>query len=106
MNLAVRISQPCELRDGIGGLFQPYVAGESNAFDLDSIAGVFIYRHDSRVLFLSLVDGMGGAYAYIDAYGEGLTVLEWRDKNARNEMKMLSAELEGILKSNINVNRA
>jgi sugar (pentulose or hexulose) kinase len=50
--------------------------------------------------------GWGGAYAYIDAYGEGLTVLEWRDKNARNEMKMLSAELEGILELNINVNKA
>lgn len=42
---------------------------------------------------------LGYRVAYIDAYGEGLTVLEWRDKNARNEMKMLGAELEGILKS-------
>jgi chromosome partitioning protein len=42
---------------------------------------------------------LGYRVAYIDAYGEGLTVLEWRDKNARNEMKMLGTELEGILKS-------
>jgi chromosome partitioning protein len=54
----------------------------------------------------TFTNALGYRVAYIDAYGEGLTVLEWRDKNARNEMKMLSAELEGILKSNINVNRS
>ena len=47
----------------------------------------------------TFTNNLGYRVAYIDAYGEGLTVLEWRDKTARNEMKMLGAELEGILKS-------
>ncbi|MEP6607038.1 MAG: AAA family ATPase [Nitrosospira sp.] len=40
---------------------------------------------------------LGYRVAYIDAYDEGLTVLEWRDKTARKEMRMLGEELERIL---------
>lgn len=40
---------------------------------------------------------LGYRVAYIDAYDEGLTVLEWRDKTARKEMTMLGAKLERIL---------
>lgn len=47
----------------------------------------------------TFTNNLGYRVAYIDAYGEGLTVLEWRDKNARNEMRRLGEELEGILKS-------
>jgi len=42
---------------------------------------------------------LGYRIAYSDAYGEGLTVLEWPDKSARGEMLKLGVELEQILKT-------
>lgn len=42
---------------------------------------------------------LGYRVAYSDAYGEGMTVLEWSDKTAQNEMYMLGIELEHILKT-------
>lgn len=42
---------------------------------------------------------LGYRVAYSDAYGEGMTVLEWTDKTAKDEMKMLGTELECILES-------
>lgn len=42
---------------------------------------------------------LGYRVAYSDAYGEGMTVLEWSDKAAQNEMRMLGIELEHILKT-------
>lgn len=41
---------------------------------------------------------LGYRVAYSDAFGEGLTVTEWTDKTARDEMLMLGAELEHLLK--------
>lgn len=41
---------------------------------------------------------LGYRVAYSDAYGEGLTVMEWTDKAARDEMKMLGVELAHLLK--------
>lgn len=41
---------------------------------------------------------LGYRVAYSDAFGEGLTVLEWTDKAAKDEMLMLGVELEHLLK--------
>ena len=41
---------------------------------------------------------LGYRVAYSDAFGEGLTVTEWTDKAARDEMYMLGVELEHLLK--------
>ena len=41
---------------------------------------------------------LGYRVAYSDAFGEGLTVTEWTDKTARDEMLMLGIELEHLLK--------
>jgi len=41
---------------------------------------------------------LGFRVAYIDAFGEGLTVAEWTDKAAKDEMLMLGVELEHLLK--------
>ena len=41
---------------------------------------------------------LGYRVAYSDAFGEGLTVTEWTDKTARDEMLMLGVELEHLLK--------
>ena len=41
---------------------------------------------------------LGYRVAYSDAFGEGLTVTEWTDKTARDEMYMLGIELEHLLK--------
>lgn len=40
---------------------------------------------------------IGFRVAYADAYAEGLTVLEWNDKQAKDEMKNLGTELEQLL---------
>lgn len=41
---------------------------------------------------------LGYRVAYSDAFGEGLTVTEWTDKAAKDEMFMLGIELEHLLK--------
>ena len=41
---------------------------------------------------------LGYRVAYSDAFGEGLTVTEWTDKTARDEMLMLGVELNHLLK--------
>jgi chromosome partitioning protein len=41
---------------------------------------------------------LGYRVAYSDAFGEGLTVTEWTDKAAKDEMLMLGIELEQLLK--------
>ena len=41
---------------------------------------------------------LGYRVAYSDAFGEGLTVTEWTDKTAKDEMLMLGIELEHLLK--------
>ena len=41
---------------------------------------------------------LGYRVAYSDAFGEGLTVLEWTDKAAKDEMLMLGIEIEHLLK--------
>ncbi len=41
---------------------------------------------------------LGYRVAYSDAFGEGLTVTEWTDKAAKDEMLMLGIELEHLLK--------
>lgn len=41
---------------------------------------------------------LGYRVAYSDAFGEGQTVMEWSDKAARDEMKMLGVELAHLLK--------
>ena len=41
---------------------------------------------------------LGYRVAYSDAFGEGLTVTEWTDKIAKDEMLMLGIELEHLLK--------
>lgn len=41
---------------------------------------------------------IGYRVAYSDSFGEGLTVTEWTDKTARDEMLMLGIELENLLK--------
>ena len=41
---------------------------------------------------------LGYRVAYSDAFGEGLTVTEWTDKAAKDEMQMLGIELEHLLK--------
>jgi len=41
---------------------------------------------------------LGYRVAYSDAFGEGLTVTEWTDKTAKDEMQMLGVELEYLLK--------
>ena len=42
---------------------------------------------------------LGYRVSYSDAYGEGLTVQEWNDPAAQNEMHMLGLELEHLLKT-------
>ena len=42
---------------------------------------------------------LGYRVAYSDAYGEGMSVLEWHDRAAQDEMRMLGIELEYILKT-------
>ena len=44
---------------------------------------------------------LGYRVAYSDAYGEGLTVMEWTDKVAKKEMRMLGIELRNILHANL-----
>ena len=41
---------------------------------------------------------LGYRVAYSDSFGEGLTVTEWTDKTAKDEMLMLGIELEHLLK--------
>lgn len=41
---------------------------------------------------------LGYRVAYSDAFGEGLTVTEWTDKTAKDEMLMLGVELKHLLK--------
>ncbi len=41
---------------------------------------------------------LGYRVAYSDAFGEGLTVTEWTDKTAKDEMQMLGIEIEHLLK--------
>jgi len=42
---------------------------------------------------------LGYRVAYSEAIGRGMTVLEWSDKKAKNELKALGKELEKILKA-------
>jgi len=40
---------------------------------------------------------LGYRVAYSEAIGRGMTVLEWTDKKAKDELKTLGRELERIL---------
>jgi chromosome partitioning protein len=51
-----------------------------------------------------LATKLGYRVAYSDAFGEGLTVTEWTDKAAKDEMKMLGIELEHLLKKKLTRN--
>lgn len=42
---------------------------------------------------------LGYRVAYSDSFGEGLTVTEWTDKTAKDEMLLLGIELENLLKT-------
>ena len=42
---------------------------------------------------------LGYRVAYSDSFGEGLTVIEWTDKTAKDEMLLLGIELENLLKT-------
>lgn len=46
----------------------------------------------------ALKSKLGYRVAYIEAIGRGMTVLEWSDKKAKEELKELGFELEQILK--------
>lgn len=46
----------------------------------------------------ALKSKLGYRVAYIEAIGRGMTVLEWTDKKAKDEVKALGKELEKILK--------